>query len=96
MNWTQSAVDSCLYRLYDPKSGTLCGLLSTHILMIVFAVVLVSFMKIKLLRCGTSFLLDSGFVRKICLLNIVDPQFNNSLTSPSKLISRSSPLLLSR
>ena len=31
MNWTQSAVDSCLYRLYDPKSGALCGLLSKHI-----------------------------------------------------------------
>ena len=26
-----TAVDSCLYRLYDPKSGELCGLLFTHI-----------------------------------------------------------------
>ena len=48
-----------------------------HILMTVSAVVLESFMKIKLCSCVKNSLSDSGSVHRIWLLNIVDPPFNN-------------------
>ena len=61
-----------------------CAGCCLHTLMTVSAVVLESFMKIKLCSCAKNSLLDSGSVHRICLLNIVDPPFNNSQTSLSK------------